>query len=302
MNNTQNLSEMLSNIQANEINSEFIIRIYKEKQKADNDFLLGIIKYIDEKSVQTPETIMEDIPLNVDDVTQINGTEEEAESEKPKLNINEILATGDWKLIMSRKEENKESVNRYNMLENKNKTYKTPKTVVVQLYTKNKPTQTIIKFHSIGGCIYALLGLKGDPKDTILQKLGNKSFDGTFKIENQPNSMWKIIEIGDLPFDEYQKICRANNNKKKKKTDDIDNNDSNVNENSESKPKQVKKDKWLFTYKETNKPETQRTFKTLGAFVNEFYPDLTDKEKTKIVNRLNNTHSYENWTAVRLDK
>jgi hypothetical protein len=306
MNNTQNLSEMLGNIQPSEINSEFIIRMYRERQKAENDFFLGIIKYFDEKSVQTPEIVMEDIPLNVDDVTQINGTGEEDESKKPKLNINEILATGDWKLIMSRKEENKESVNRYNMLENKNKTYKTPKTVVVQLYTKNKPTQTIIKFHSIGGCIYALLGLKGDPKDTILQKLGNKSFDGTFKIENQPNSMWKIIEIGDLPFDEYQKMCRANNNNrnnKKKKNDNNDSNVSNANENPASESKQVKKKKqWLFTYKEINKPETQRIYNQLSQFIDEFYPDSTPDEKTRIMNSLNNKRSYENWTAVRLDK
>lgn len=302
MNNTQNLSEMLSNIQPNENSLELIIRMYKEKQKADHDLFFGILKYLDEKSVQIPDvTVMEDIPSFRDDLPQLNETEEESESTKPKLNINEILATGDKKLIMSRKEETKDSVNRYVMLENKNKKYKMPKTVVVQLYKKDKPTQTIIKFDSIGGCIYALFGMRGKPKDNILQKLGNKSFDGTFKIENQPNSMWKIIEIGGLPFDEYQKMCRANNNKKK--TDVNDNNVPNANETSESKSKQVKKKKkWLFTYKESNKPATQRTFDTLPQFVEEFYPDLSAGEKQKIVNRLNGTHTYDNWTAIRLDK
>lgn len=309
MNNTQNLSEMLSNIQANEINSEFIIRIYKEKQKADNDFLLGIIKYIDEKSAQMPvltSDVMEDIPSFRDDLPQLNETEDETETNEPKIKIEDVLATGDWKLIMSRKDENKVSVNRYVQLEDKNKKYKMPKTVVVQLYTKNKPTQTFITFDSIGGCIYSLLGMRGKLKDKITQKLSNKSFDGTFRIENKPNSMWKIVTIGEQSFDEYQKMCRENNNNrnnKKKKNDNNDNNDSNANENSASESKQVKKKKqWLFTYKEINKPETQRIYNQLSQFIDEFYPDSTPDEKTRIMNSLNNKRSYENWTVVRLDK
>ncbi len=315
MNNTQNLSEMLGNIQPSEINSEFIIRMYRERQKAENDLFLGIIKYIDEKSAQIPAvSLMEDIPLNVDDVTQINGSETEnveetvinAEDVENKVDLNAIFATRDVKLIKDRRDiiasrNSKRAVSDIDKVGAEN--YKEPVQTVIQLYVNGKAKKTIIEFESISSCIKSLTGCnkKSSICNKFIQRLKSKEFEG-FAIENEPNSMWKIIEICGMSLDEYKEHKR-NQKREKAKEKNAENAQSDVN-NTETKKSKKHKKKFKYTCYENGNPSTTitATYNKRIDFINEHFGNESDEMKKKIEQRLSRKNSFGNWTEVRIDK
>lgn len=298
---------MLGNIQPSEINSEFIIRMYRERQKAENDFFLGIIKYIDEKSAQDPAvSLMEDIPLNVDDVTQINGSDIEVEDVENKIDLNAIFATRDVKLIKDRREmissrNSKRAVSDIDKVGEKH--YKEPVQTVIQLYVNGKAKKTIIEFESISSCIKSLTGCnkKSNICNKFIQRLKSKEFEG-FAIENEPNSMWKIIEISGMSLDEYKEHKR-NQKRQKAKDKNAENAQSDVNDTETKKSKRQKK-VFKYTYNENGNPSTTITvtYNKRIDFINEHFGNESDKMKNKIKQRLSNKGSFGNWTEVRVPR
>lgn len=316
---------MLGNIQPSEINSEFIIRMYRERQKAENEFFLGIIKYIDEKSAQIPAvSLMEDIPLNVDDVTQINGSETEnaeemnieTEDVESKIDLNAIFATRDVNLIKDRREiiasrNSKRAVSDIDKVGEEH--YKEPVQTVIQLYVNGKAKKTIIEFESISSCIKSLTGCnkKSNICNKFIQRLKSKEFEG-FAIENEPNSMWKIIEISGMSLDEYKEHKR-NQKREKAKEKNAENAQSDVNVTNDTetdanttKDKKSKRQKKVFkyTYNEDGNPSTTitKTYNKRIDFINEHFGNESDKMKNKIRQRLSKKNSFGNWTEVRVNK
>lgn len=265
----------------------------------------------------TDDVVMEDIPLNVDDMIQINDSENEnveelnieVENVENKIDLNTIFATRDIKLIMERREmissrNSKRAVSDIDKVGEEH--YKEPVQTVIQLYVNGKAKKTIIEFESISSCIKSLTGCnkKSNICNKFIQRLKSKDFEG-FAIENEPKSMWKIIEIGGMSLDEYkehkrnQKIQKA----KDRNAENAENTQSDVNTTKTKESKKQKK-AFKYTYNENGNPLTKITvtYNKRTEFINEHFGNESDDMKKKIEQRLSKKNSFGNWIEVRINK
>ena len=132
------------------------------------------------------------------------------------------------------------------------KHYKEPVQTVIQLYVNGKAKKTTIEFESISSCIKSLTGCnkKSNICNKFIQRLKSKEFEG-FAIENEPNSMWKIIEISGMTLDEYKEHKRNQKRQKAKdkNAENAENTQSDVN-NTETKNSKRHKKVFKYTYNE----------------------------------------------------
>ena len=320
MNNTQNLLESM-----NGMSLEAILRLVSLQTAESIAHYVNTRKNgIKSNNSSNDIIVMEDIPLNVDDVTQINGSETEnvdetdieVEDVESKIDLNTIFATRDVKLIKDRREiissrNSKRAVSDIDKVGAKH--YKEPVQTVIQLYVNGKAKKTVIEFESISSCIKSLTGCnkKSNICNKFIQRLKSKEFEG-FAIENEPNSMWKIIEISGMSLDEYKEHKR-NQKRQKSKDKNAENtqSDMNVTNNTETelmttKDKKSKKHKKVFkyTYNEDGNPSTTitKTYNKRIDFINEHFGNESDEMKNKIKQRLSSKNSFGNWTEVRINK
>lgn len=320
MNNTQNLLESM-----NGMSLEAILRLVSLQTAESIAHYVNTRKNgIKSNNSSNDIIVMEDIPLNVDDVTQINGSETEnvdetdieVEDVESKIDLNTIFATRDVKLIKDRREiissrNSKRAVSDIDKVGAKH--YKEPVQTVIQLYVNGKAKKTIIEFESISSCIKSLTGCnkKSNICNKFIQRLKSKEFEG-FAIENEPNSMWKIIEISGMSLDEYKEHKR-NQKRQKSKDKNAENtqSDMNVTNNTETelmttKDKKSKKHKKVFkyTYNEDGNPSTTitKTYNKRIDFINEHFGNESDEMKNKIKQRLSSKNSFGNWTEFRINK
>lgn len=313
MNNTQNLSENMNGMSLEEIIRLISLQTAESIAHYENTRKNGIKFY----NSSSNDIVMEDIPLNVDDVTQINGSEPETVEEtnievedvENKIDLNTIFATRDVKLIKDRREiiasrNSKRAVSDIDKVGEEH--YKEPVQTVIQLYVNGKAKKTIIEFESISSCIKSLTGCnkKSNICNKFIQRLKSKDFEG-FNIENEPNSMWKIIEISGMSLDEYKEHKRNQKRQKAKdkNAENAENAQSDVND-TETKKSKKRKNKFKYTYNENGNPSTTitKTYNKRIDFINEHFGNESDKMKKKIEQRLSKNHSFGNWTEVRLDK
>lgn len=320
MNNTQNLLENMNGMSL----QEFMRLVSLQTAESIAHYVNTRKKGINLNNSSNDVIVMEDIPLNVDDVTQINGSETEnveetdieVEDVENKIDLNTIFATRDVKLIKERREiissrNSKRAVSDIDKVGVEH--YKEPVQTVIQLYVNGKAKKTIIEFESISSCIKSLTGCskKSNICNKFIQRLKSKEFEG-FTIENEPNAMWKIIEISGMSLDEYKEHKR-NQKRQKSKDKNAENTQSDVNvaNNTETevkttKDKKSKKHKKAFkyTYNEDGNPSTTitKTYNKRIDFINEHFGNESDEMKNKIKQRLSSKKSFGNWTEVRVNK
>lgn len=320
MNNTQNLLENMNGMSLEEIIRFVSLQTAESIAHYENTRKNGIKLNNSSNDV----IVMEDIPLNVDDVTQINGSETEnaeetdieVEDVETKIDLNTIFATRDVKLIKERREiissrNSKRAVSDIDKVGKKH--YKEPLQTVIQLYVNGKAKKTIVEFESISSCIKSLTGCskKSNICNKFIQRLKSKEFEG-FNIENEPNSMWKIIEISGMPLDEYKEHKR-NQKRQKSKDKNAENAQSDVNATNDTetdanntKDKKSKKHKKAFkyTYNENGNPSTTitATYNKRIDFINEHFGNESEEMKNKIKQRLSSKKSFGNWTEVRVPR
>lgn len=310
MNNTQNLLENM-----NGMSLEEIIRLVSLQTAESIAHYVNTRKNgIKSNNSSNDVIVMEDIPLNVDDVTQINGSETknveetniEAEDVENKVDLNAIFATADVKLIKKRREiissrNSKRAVSDIDKVGAKH--YKEPVQTVIQLYVNGKAKKTIIEFESISSCIKSLTGCnkKSNICNKFIQRLKSKEFEG-FAIENEPNSMWKIIEISGMSLDEYKEHKRKQK-REKAKDKNAENAQSDVNDTETKKSKRQKK-VFKYTCNENGNPATTITvtYNKRIDFINEHFGNESDEMKKKIEQRLSKKNSFGNWIEVRVNK
>ena len=315
MNNTQNLLESMNGMSLEEIIRFVSLQTAESIAHYENTRKNGIKL----SNSSNDDIVMEDIPLNVDDVTQINGSDIEVEDVENKIDLNTIFATSDVKLIKERREiissrNSKRAVSDIDKVGKKH--YKEPLQTVIQLYVNGKAKKTIIEFESISSCIKSLTGCskKSNICNKFIQRIKSKEFEG-FAIENEPNSMWKIIEISGMSLDEYKEHKR-NQKRQKAKDNNAESaentqSDVNVTNNTETevkttKDKKSKKQKKAFkyTYNEDGNPSTTitKTYNKRIDFINEHFGNESDEMKNKIRQRLSSKNSFGNWTEIRINK
>lgn len=303
MNNTQNLLENMNGMSL----QEFMRLVSLQTAESIAHYVNTRKNGIKSNSSSNDVIVMEDIPLNVDDVIQINGSEtENVEDVENKIDLNEIFATRDVNLIKNRREvissrNSKRAVSDVDKVGKEH--YKEPVQTVIQLYVNGKAKKTIIEFESISSCIKSLTGCnkKSNICNKFIQRLKSKEFEG-FAIENEPNSMWKIIEISGMSLDEYKEHKR-NQKREKAKEKNAENAQSDVNDTETKKSKRQKK-VFKYTYNENGNPSTTITvtFNKRIDFINEHFGNESDEMKNKIKQRLSNKNSFGNWTEVRVNK
>lgn len=317
MNNTQNtLKTMKENM--NGMSLEEIIRLVSLQTAESIAHYVNTCKNgIKSNNSSNDVIVMEDIPLNVDDVTQINGSETEnveetninVEDVENKVDLNAIFATRDVKLIKDRRKiiasrNSKRAVSDVSKVGVKH--YKEPVQTVIQLYVNGKAKKTIIEFESISSCIKSITGCnkKSNICNKFIQRIKSKDFEG-FAIENEPNSMWKIIEISGMSLDEYKEHKRNQKREKSKdkNAENAENAQYDVN-NTETKESKKRKKKFKYTYNENGNPSTTITvtYNKRIDFIKEHFGNESDEMKKKIEQRLSNKNSFGNWTEVRIDK
>lgn len=313
MNNTQNLLENMNGMSL----QEFMRLVSLQTAESIAHYVNTRKNGIKSNNSSNDVIVMEDIPLNVDDVTQINGSETEnaeetdivVEDVENKIDLNTIFATADVKLIKKRREvissrNSKRAVSDIDKVGKEH--YKEPVQTVIQLYVNGKAKKTIIEFESISSCIKSLTGCnkKSNICNKFIQRLKSKEFEG-FAIENEPNSMWKIIEISGMSLDEYKEHKRNQKRQKAKdkNAESADNTQSDVNKTETKKSKRQKK-VFKYTYNENGNPSTTITvtYNKRIDFINEHFGNESDKMKNKIKQRLSNKGSFGNWTEVRVNK
>ena len=303
MNNTQNLLESMNGMSL----QEFMRLVSLQTAESIAHYVNTRKSGIKSNNSSNEVIVMEDIPLNVDDVTQINGSEtENVEDVENKVDLNTIFATRDVQLIKDRREiiasrNSKRAVSDVDKVGAKH--YKEPVQTVIQLYVNGKAKKTIIEFESISSCIKSLTGCnkKSSICNKFIQRLKSKEFEG-FAIENEPNSMWKIIEISGMSLDEYKEHKR-NQKREKSKDKNAENAQSDVNDTETKKSKRQKK-VFKYTYNENGNPSTTITvtFNKRIDFINEHFGNESDEMKNKIRQRLSSKNSFGNWTEVRINK
>lgn len=303
MNNTQNLLESMNGMSL----QEFMRLVSLQTAESIAHYVNTRKSGVKSNNSSNEVIVMEDIPLNVDDVTQINGSEtENVEDVENKVDLNEIFATRDVNLIKKRREvissrNSKRAVSDVDKVGKEH--YKEPVQTVIQLYVNGKAKKTIIEFESISSCIKSLTGCnkKSNICNKFIQRLKSKEFEG-FAIENEPNSMWKIIEISGMSLDEYKEHKR-NQKREKAKEKNAENAQSDVNDAETKKSKRQKK-VFKYTYHENGNPSTTitETFNKRIDFINKHFGNESDEMKNKIRQRLSNKNSFGNWTEVRVNK
>lgn len=313
MNNTQNLSEKMNGMSLEDIIRLISLQTAESIAHYENTRKNGAKFYNSSHN----DIVVEDIPLNVDDVTQINGSKTEnveemnieVEDAESKIDLNTIFATRDIKLIKERREiissrNSKRAVSDIDKVGEEH--YKEPIQTVIQLYVNGKAKKTIIEFESISSCIKSLTGCnkKSNICNKFIQRLKSKDFEG-FNIENEPNSMWKIIEISGMSLDEYKEHKRNQKRQKSKdkNAESVENTQSDANTTKTKKSKKHKK-AFKYTYNENGNPSTTitATYKKRIDFINEHFGNESEEMKKKIKQRLSNKGSFGNWTEVRIDK
>lgn len=303
MNNTQNLLESMNGMSL----QEFMRLVSLQTAESIAHYVNTRKSGVKSNNSSNEVIVMEDIPLNVYDVTQINGSEtENVEDVENKVDLNEIFATRDVNLIKKRREvissrNSKRAVSDVDKVGKEH--YKEPVQTVIQLYVNGKAKKTIIEFESISSCIKSLTGCnkKSNICNKFIQRLKSKEFEG-FAIENEPNSMWKIIEISGMSLDEYKEHKR-NQKREKAKEKNAENAQSDVNDAETKKSKRQKK-VFKYTYHENGNPSTTitETFNKRIDFINKHFGNESDEMKNKIRQRLSNKNSFGNWTEVRVNK
>lgn len=306
MNNTQNLLENMNGMSL----QEFMRLVSLQTAESIAHYVNTRKNGIKSNSSSNDVIVMEDIPLNVDDVIQINGSEtENVEDVENKVDLNEIFATRDVNLIKDRREvissrNSKRAVSDIDKVGAKH--YKEPVQTVIQLYVNGKAKKTIIEFESISSCIKSLTGCnkKSNICNKFIQRLKSKEFEG-FAIENEPNSMWKIIEISGMSLDEYKEHKRNQKREKvkEKNAESAENTQSNVN-NTETKKSKRQKKVFKYTCNENGNPATTITvtYNKRIDFINEHFGNESDEMKNKIKQRLSKKNSFGNWIEVRVNK
>lgn len=313
MNNTQNLLENMNGMSL----QEFMRLVSLQTAESIAHYVNTRKNGIKSNNSSNDIIVMEDIPLNVDDVVQITGSETknaeetdiEAEDVENKVDLNTIFATSDVKLIKERREiissrNSKRAVSDIDKVGAKH--YKEPVQTVIQLYVNGKAKKTTIEFESISSCIKSLTGCnkKSNICNKFIQRLKSKEFEG-FAIENEPNSMWKIIEISGMSLDEYKEHKRNQKRQKAKdkNAENAENTQSDVN-NTETKKSKRHKKVFKYTYNENGNPSTTitKTYNKRIDFINEHFGNESDEMKNKIKQRLSNKGSFGNWTEIRINK
>lgn len=310
MNNPQNLLENMNGMSLKEL----IRFVSLQTAESIAHYVNTQKKGINSNNSATDDVVMEDIPLNVDDMIQINGSENEnveelnieVENVENKINLNTIFATRDIKLIMERREmissrNSKRAVSDIDKVGEKH--YKEPVQTIIQLYVNGKAKKTTIEFESISSCIKSLTGCKKKSNicNKFIQRLKSKDFEG-FAIENEPKSMWKIIEIGGMSLDEYKEHKR-NQKIQKAKDRNAENTQSDANTTKTKESKKQKK-AFKYTYNENGNPSTKITvtYNKRTEFINEHFGNESDDMKKKIEQRLSKKNSFGNWIEVRINK